>query len=77
MIKNSLLWGKNLLSLTKLIQMADKEIRIKSVPEHMKEQVQNVAKNTGVSESQMIKGVIRDWLIEIPDHYKKLRNFDD
>jgi predicted DNA-binding protein len=47
------------------------EIRITNVPDKMKQNLYNIRKNMGVSESALLKPVIAKWISEQPDDLKR------
>ena len=50
------------------------EIRVRAVPHHMNEEINNVAKNMGTNVSSLVKTKIAEYLATVPDALKKTRN---
>jgi hypothetical protein len=49
----------------------DKEIRIRDVPDTMREQLTNLVTNTGTNVSALLKVKIAEYLATVPEHLKK------
>jgi hypothetical protein len=53
-----------------------KEIRVRNITEQMKSQVKNYCANTGLSESDVGKIAIREFMDKQPENKKKPNQFD-